>query len=81
VTDKQQSDIENAANDSADRLLWFDGKQEQAAATRFIRALDLSAQGSGVSATMSAQRQFGSSGHAVGSHNDKPATFARPGKV
>ncbi len=29
VTDKEQADIEAAYDDSAIRLQWFDGKQEQ----------------------------------------------------
>ena len=81
VTDKEQADIESAANDSAERLQWFNGQEQQTGETKHIRALDLQAQGSGVSPTMSAQRQFGNSGHVIGSHNDKPTIFATPGKA
>ena len=81
VSDKQQGDIERAADHSANRFFWFDGKTEQTAATKSIRALDLQAQGNGAGTSSSARRQFSGDGHAVGSHNDKPARFENPGKL
>lgn len=81
ISDKQQVDFENAANDSAIRLPWFDGKQEQTGETKFIRAYDLQAQGNTGSTVSSAVRQFSGSGLSVGSHNDKPAMFETPGKA
>jgi hypothetical protein len=81
ITDKQQSDIEAAANDSAIRIMWFDGKEQQTGATKFVRAYDLNAQGNTGAQTASAMRQFSGSGLCVGSHNDKPARFETPGKA
>ena len=81
VSDKQQNDIESAANDSAIRLLWFDGKTIQTGITKFIRAFDLQAQGNTGSQSTSAMRQFNGSGLCIGSHNDKPARFETPGKA
>lgn len=71
VSDKEQDDFENAANDSAIRIEQFDG-------TKFIRAYDAQAQGN---TNSSLRRQFNSSGLCMGSHNDKPATFETPGKA
>jgi hypothetical protein len=81
VTDKQQSDIESAANNSAIRLESFDGKQGQVGQTKFIKAYDLQAQDSGAAPVTSAIRQFSNSGLCIGSHNDKPARFETPGKA
>lgn len=81
ITDKQQSDIENAANDSAIRVESFDGKQNQVGKTKFIKAYDLQAQDSGAAPVTSAMRQFSNSGLCIGSHNDKPAQFETPGKA
>ena len=81
VTDKQQSDIESAANDSAIRVESFDGKRDQVGQTKFVKAYDLNAQGSGAAPVTSAVRQFSGSGLCVGSHNDKPARFETPGKA
>jgi hypothetical protein len=81
VSDKQQGDIEQEADHSADRFSWFDGKQEQAPATKSIRAFDLQAQGNMGSTSSSARRQFSNSGLSIGSHNDKPARFETPGKA
>ena len=81
VTDNQQSQIENAANDSAIRFESFDGKQDQKGQTKFIRAFDLQAQGNVGSQVTSAVRQFSNNGLWVGSHNDTPARFETPGKA
>ena len=83
VTDKQQNDIESALNDSAIRLLWFDGKTIQTGVAKFIRAFDLHAQGNvGFACQVtSAVRQFAGSGLCIGCHNDHPARFETPGKA
>jgi hypothetical protein len=80
VTDKQQNDIENALNDSAIRLFWFDGKDIQTKETKFVRAYDLQAQGNTGSQVTTAMRQFSGSGLCIGSHNDHPSRFDTPGK-
>jgi hypothetical protein len=79
VSDKQQADVENALNDSAIRIQWFDGKTEQTGLTKFIRAYDLSGQGNAGAGVTSAVRQFSGSGLCIGCHNDKPARFETPG--
>ena len=83
ITDKQQSDIENAANNSAIRIESFDGKQGQVGQTKFVKAYDLQGQSetSGAAPATSAIRQFSNSGLCIGCHNDKPATFETPGKI
>ena len=74
VSDKDQSDFENAANNSAIRIQQFNG-------TKFMRAYDAQAQGNTGSTVSSLRRQFSSNGLCMGSHNDKPATFETPGKA
>jgi hypothetical protein len=81
VTDAQQTKIERAADDSAIRLSWFDGRREQTPRTKFVRAFDLRAQGNQGSTVTDVSRQFGSSGHSLGSHNDHPCSFRTPGKA
>jgi len=81
VTDKQQSDIERAADHSAIRFAWFDGKAAQVGEMKSIRAYDLQAQGSAGSAVSSLKRQFSGSGLSLSQHNDKPAVFETPGKA
>ena len=81
ISDKQQSDFENALNCSAIRLQWFDGKDIQTGQTKFVRAYDLAAQGNTGSQVTSAVRQFQNSGLCVGSHNDHPARIETPGKA
>ena len=81
VTDKQQTDIERAADQSAERFSWFDGRAIQTGEVKSVRALNLQAKGNTGSTSSSAQRQFANSGHAVGSHNDHPARFDNPGKA
>lgn len=84
VTDKQQSDIERAADDSAIRLQSFeltDGQTGTQGKTKFIQAYDLSnttdAGGSPNDATLANNRDQ----MIIGSHNDKPYRFAEPGKA
>lgn len=80
VTDKQQGDIERAADHSAVRLAWFDGKQIQTGVTKAIPALDLQGQGNTGGVSTSSKRVIAGSGAVIGSHNDKPARFDSPGK-
>ncbi len=88
VTDKQQADIESAANDSAIRVQSFDGGEVQTGQTKFVKAYDGSAQApqSRGGGNTSVVRQFGSSlamgqGNVIGQHNDKPSRFETPGKA
>lgn len=82
VTDKQQADIEQAADHSAIRFSWFDGKRGQVGQTKAINAYDLQAQGNGTgSQVTSAIKKIAGSGSVIGSHNDKPAEFETPGKA
>jgi hypothetical protein len=81
VTDKQQVDLENALNDSAIRVQWFDGKEGQVGQTKFVAAFDMDAQSSRPDGVSSQVRQFSGSGLCLGSHNDKPARFETPGKA
>ena len=80
VTDKQQGDVEAAADHSATRFQWFDGKQEQTGETKAVRAYDLQAQGNPGSMSNDAARQIPGSGAVVGSHNDHPSRFETPGR-
>jgi len=87
VTDNQQTQVEDAANDSAIRLSWFDGKAVQTGRTKFVRAFDMQAQGNTGSQVTSAKnlvtRRGESTGVAavVGSHNDNQSRFDTPGKA
>ena len=80
VTDKQQGDIERAADHSANRFFWFDGKAGQTGLTKSIPALDLQGQGNTGGVSTSSKRQVAGSGAIISSHNDKPAVFETPGK-
>jgi len=85
-TDKQQNDLEQAADCSAIRFPWFDGKYPQTGVVKAIPAEDLTGKGNTGGKTSDAIRMIqpkGStigSGSVIGSHNDKPAVFATPGK-
>ena len=87
VTDKQQGDIEQAADCSAIRIFWFDGKYEQTGKVKAIPALDLTGQGNTGGVTTDSMRMINprgstlGSGSVIGTHNDKPAVFQTPGKV
>jgi hypothetical protein len=80
VSDKQQVDLENALNDSAIRIPWFDGKEMQTGVTKFVKANDLQQQRD-VSATSPAMDNMKQFGHIIANHNDKPAVFETPGKA
>jgi hypothetical protein len=81
VTDKQQGDIERAADQSANRFAWFDGKSIQTGTMKAVPALDLQGQGNTGGVTTSSKRMVPGSGSVVGSHNDNPARFETPGKA
>jgi hypothetical protein len=82
VTDKQQADIEQAEDDSAIRVFWFDGKAQQTGQVKSFRALDLQPQGNTTQRTTDAQKMVaGSVAGGIGSHNDKPHRFDTPGKA
>lgn len=78
VTDKEQSDLERAADDSAIRFHHFDGKEEQKGEDKFVRAYDNQPQGNPGSSSNDSRR---GPGNIVGSHNDKPNVFETPGRV
>lgn len=82
VTDKQQADIERAEDDSAIRVMWFDGKAQQTGVVKSFRALDLQQQVAGTCGATDAQRVVpGSVAGGIGSHNDHPGRFETPGKA
>ena len=86
ITDKDQSDIEQAENDSAIRVQSFDGKEQQTGQTKMVKAYDGANQAPNATGATSVVRQFGDSpamgqGHIIGQHNDKPAVFETPGKA
>ena len=86
-TDKQQNDLEQAADCSAIRFPWFGGQNSNTGVVKAIPAEDLTGQGNTGGVTSDAIRMIkpiGSvlgSGSVIGSHNDKPAVFYSPGKV
>ena len=76
VTDKQQSDVENALDDSAIRIPWF--STGTSGVTKFIRAYDAVPQtGVAVSQSDVVKR----AGKVISSHNDKPWRELTPGKA
>jgi len=80
VSDKQQVDLENALNDSAIRIPWFDGKEMQTGVVKFVKADDLQQQRD-VSATSPAMDNMNQFGHIIANHKDKPAVFETPGRA
>ena len=82
VTDKQQADIERAEDDSAIRVMWFDGKTPQTGMVKSFRAIDLQPQVSGSTGSNDSMKMVaGSVAGGIGSHNDHPARFETPGKA
>jgi hypothetical protein len=84
VTDKQQSDIERAADDSAIRLQWWkdtDGQTATEGETKMIPAYDLQNQADAGGSPNDGVLQVSRAHMVVGSHNDKPSRFAEPGKA
>lgn len=82
VTDKQQADIERAEDDSAIRVMWFDGKAQQTGVVKSFRAYDLQQQAVSASHSTDAQQVVsGSVAGGIGSHNDHPGRFDTPGKA
>lgn len=88
VSDKEQHDLERAADDSAIRIHHFDGKEAQEGETKSIRAYDGQESQDQAAPVSSGSLQFDNpqrqSGGVVGQHNDKPARFesdqvGRPG--
>ena len=80
VTDKQQTEMERAENDSSMPLQWWrDGTTGE---KRNIRAYDLQAQGdSGGSPSSAVSERQQRQRLIIGSHNDHPNRFATPGKA
>lgn len=81
VTDKQQSDIERATDDSSIRFAHFDGKAAQTGQMKAIKANDLQGDNSGVSATVTAQSAVKKLSHIIAPYNDNAGRFDNPGKA
>ena len=81
VTDKQQGDVERAADDSAIRFPWFSGQQQQTGEVKAVPAYDLQAQGNTGGSGSSAVKTFSGTGMVIGSHSDNPSRFDNPGKA
>ena len=76
ITDKEQSDVERAADDSAIRVQSFDQEDQTSGKTKMVKAydgVDGNAQAPNASGATSAIRQIPNSGAVIGQHNDKPA--------
>jgi len=82
-TDKDQSDIERAADNSAIRFHHFNKDDMRGGTTKSIGAYDMQAQGNTGGTSSSVMRQFTNqdgtdktgkvaTGGVIGSHNDKP---------
>ena len=80
VTDKEQADIERAADDSAIRFPSFDVATDDGE-MKAIRAYDLQAQGDVGGSPSSAVAKNSREQLIIGSHNDKSHRFATPGKA
>ena len=78
VTDKEQGDIERAADHSAIRIHWFDGKTEQTGVTKAIGAYDLQAQGNSGGTSGNLIKQVAGT---FGAYNDNSSRFDDPGKI
>lgn len=78
VSDKQQTDIESAADDSSIRLAWF-SMLTYAGLTRFLNAYDLQPSVA-TGATPPSDCKVKGTPSVVGTHNDKPYRFDNPGK-
>lgn len=84
VTDKQQNDMERAAEDSAIRVQWWkssDGQTQTNATTKNIPAYDLQAQSDAGGSPNDAVLANNRAQMTVGSHNDQPHRFVEPGKA
>lgn len=82
VTDKQQGDVERAADDSAIRVMWFDGGEQQTGAVKSVRALDAQSQGNAPQPVTDARKMVANSiAGGIGSHNDRPFRFDAPGRI
>lgn len=84
VTDKEQSDIERAEDDSAIRLQSFkltDGQSATEGVTKMIPAYDMNNDADAGGSPNDGITQVSRANMVVGSHNDKPYRFAEPGKA
>jgi hypothetical protein len=84
VSDKQQSDIERAEDDSAIRLQSFslvEGQTATEGQTKLIPAYDLQAQSDGGGSPNDAVLANNRDQMIIGSHNDKPYRFEEPGRA
>jgi len=79
VTDKEQADIEAAADDSAIRLQWFNGKKVQEGETKLIKAYDNQNSTNDNGSPNDTVKSL--NGSTIGSHNDNISSFATPGKA
>ena len=84
VSNKEQADIERAADDSAIRLQWWkdiDGQTQTEGETKMIPAYDLDNNADAGGSPNDGVLQVNRAHMVVGSHNDKPSRFAEPGKA
>ena len=84
VTDKEQNDIEHAADDSAIRLQWWKDNNGQTGTegdTKLIPAYDLQAQSDDGGSPNNAVLANNRAQMIIGNHNDKPYRFSEPGKA
>ena len=78
VTDKEQSDLERAEDDSAIRIHWFNGNFSQEGQTKSIPAYDLQNQNTGTDSSnnnIKLLSNIGVVGGIIGSHNDNAGRF------
>jgi len=84
VTDKQQSDIETALDDSAIRLQSFrltEGQTQTVGVTKMIPAYASEGQSDGGGSPNDVVLVGASGQKIIGSHNDKPHRFDEPGRA
>lgn len=84
VTNKQQNDVERAAEDSAIRIQWFElasGQTQTNGVTKNIPAYDLQAQSDAGGSPNDAVLANNRAQMAIGNHNDQPHRFAEPGRA
>jgi len=84
VTDKEQSDIERATDDSAIRIqAWkeTDGQTATEGVTKSIKAYDQSNTTDAAGSPTDEVLQVNRAHMVIGSHNDNPARFVEPGRA
>ena len=88
VTDKEQVDLERSVDDSAIRVMWWNGRLQQQGEVKVIKANDLQS-GSDVAGSPGSAglvppatpNRANNQRMVIGSHNDRPWRFDNPGKA